>query len=120
MERLFQPIHGVDAMRPVGKHIRACLEASEQIGTWATARDLYRHAGMNLKPTVCTKVMRRAVHYGLAEIDESCSPYKFKALIGWRRRIDTPHISNKEYKKEYKPVDKPVIPRINSVWALAA
>lgn len=103
-------------MRPVGKHIRACLEASEQIGTWATARDLYRHAGMNLKPTVCTKVMRRAVHYGLADIDESCSPMKFKALIGWRRRIDIPHISN----KEYKPVAEVVIPKINSVWALAA
>lgn len=107
-------------MRPVGKHIRACLEASEQIGTWATAGDLYRHAGLHIKPTVCTKVMRRAVDYGLAEIDELSRPLRFKALIGWRRRIDIPHISNKEYVSVAKPVDKPVIPRINSVWALAA
>jgi len=94
-------------MRPVGKYVRICLEASEQIGTWATAVELYQSSGVP-NPATCINVMRRAVIYGLAEIDESSHPMRFRALKGWRQKLQKPE----------KPTpEKPKI--INSVWNLA-
>lgn len=110
-------------MRQVSNHIRIALTKSDALGRWATAVELC--SGQGLDSRNCTKIMRRAVVYGLAEVDESVHPMKFRALDGWRQRVNIPHISTGrvpvEAPKEFKRAPDRLPSRIiNSVWSLAA
>ena len=104
-------------MRPVGKQIRAILAASEKLGKPATATELFKLAGMEAIPTARSRVCRRAQQYGLMT-NEGIYPDKFQAAPGWQKRINQPHISNPKYVAPEPPPR--YIPKINSVWALAA
>ncbi len=109
-------------MRQVGNHIRTALAKSDALGRWATAVELC--AGQGLDSRNCTKICRRATNYGLAEVDESVHPMRFKALAGWRQRVNIPHISTGrvpvEAPKEFKRAPDRMPGRIiNSVWSLS-
>lgn len=108
-------------MRLVGNHIRTALAKSDALGRWATAVELC--AGQGLDSRNCTKICRRATNYGLAEVDESVHPMRFRALDGWRQRVNIPHISTG--KIDAKPdafkraPDRLPAKIINSVWSLS-
>lgn len=96
-------------MRRVGKQIRTALEKSEKLGRWAAASELT--AAFNLRPTTAIKIMRRAVAYGLAEVDESTKPMQFRALPNWRALVEVPGISKGVLSKGPQPrTERPVKP----------
>ena len=106
--------------RPVGKQIRAALDASERLGRPATAKELFEESGLFAVSTNRTRAIKRAVQYGLMVEFVDRHPGEFQARPGWRLLINQPKISE----KKEKPVRvitraKPKIPKINSVWALA-
>lgn len=108
-------------MRKVGHQIRAAMDASEASGKWLRASELFRLSGINVAPTVCTKVLRRAVAYGLMEADESGYPILFRALPGWRVRIEKTGGRRAVNRPKHPPVVKPRIPAVaNSVFALGS
>lgn len=110
-----------ETMRPVGKHIRAALERSDALRRWAIASELT--AGLGILSTASTRICRRAVWYGLAEVDETARPLKFKALPNWRHRINMPHISTGKIDEKAdafkRAPDRLPAKIINSVWSLS-
>lgn len=100
--------------RPVGKQIRAMLNASETLGKPATSKELAKVAQIDMIASNLTRICKRAIKYGLMdETDEGL----FVARPGWRA-LCVPGVS-----KKVKPITKVKhrIPRVaNSVFQLGA
>lgn len=98
---------------PIGKQIRAMLSASERIGYPAPAGVLAASVSLDLIPTTCTRICRRAVEYGLMTVDET-KPLTFQAVEDWRDKLTRP--ISRRYPATPKAMPKRII---NSVWSLA-
>ena len=101
--------------RPIGAQIRALLEASEAHGKPAPASILARRACLDADASTLSRLCRRAQKYGLMTAIEG-TPILFEAVDKWRIAIQLPVKTAR-----VKPAPAPfALPRINSVWALAA
>ena len=103
------------------RHMCRVADLPDALGRWATAVELC--AGQGIDSRNCTKICRRATNYGLAEVDESVHPMRFKALAGWRQRVNIPHISTGKIDEKAdafkRARDRLPAKIINSVWSLS-
>lgn len=118
--------------RPFGPRILALCMAAERIGGWATAREIFEHAGLSgLSETIYTQQVTRCVEHGAMRVDRSQAPFRFIAIPGWRERMEESRrqkINSRTRKQGHKPrvkrdaapeatpVPEVAIRRVNSIF----
>lgn len=103
---------------PIGKQIRAILEASDRIGKPAQASVILSVAGIVTSSTNATRLCRRAEKYGLADAIDGV-PLRFMARQGWRDKIKINAKVEKPNGIKAKPAQAMPKRIINSVWSWA-
>ncbi len=100
--------------RPIGKHVRYALEILEFIGP-ATYSQVWAYMPEIEESSNAAKCLRRGVDYGFAE-RVGGNPMQYRALPGWRERIDAPVPPRTPSKAQ----EKIRAARVSSVWEWGA